>query len=208
MTLARVRGVGEETFAAEFDVPSAFVAYPGQFVSLSMPVDGESESSFYTVSSSDVEETVEIIFDAGPDSTLGRELANADPGTTVTVAGPTGDTYYDEGESVVVLAGGPGIGERALTDGRDVAIVYEGTPVDEDRLRDLSAEGARIDVVEEQLPETVSRALAAVDGHVLIYGYNEFVERATDAVSAMEADRKNPAYRTTGELQGVTYPDR
>lgn len=207
LTLNGVREVGTETFAAAFAVPDELVAYPGQFVRLSMPVDGESASSFYTISSADSGGTIEIVFDADPDSTFGRALADADPGTTVSVAGPTGDTYYDGGAPVVVLAGGPGIGaalgigERALADDQDVAVVYEGTPVDEARLDDLSAAGAHVAVVEEgveDLSEAVAGALETVDGGVLIYGYDEFVERASAAVSAADGNRADPRVSNYG----------
>jgi 3-phenylpropionate/trans-cinnamate dioxygenase ferredoxin reductase subunit len=198
LTVAEIRSVGENTFTAAFEVPAAFTAYPGQLISVSMADSDSSESSFYTISSPGADGTVEIVFDAGPDSELGRHLADSDPGTTVSVAGPTGETYYKGEQSVVALAGGPGlgaaigIGERALAEGHDVAIVYEGTPVCEPQLQELSTGGAHVDIVEgeDRLAEAVSKALETVDGSVMIYGYDEFIERATDALTAAGEDPK------------------
>ena len=196
LAVAEIRSVGENTFTAAFEVPAAFTACPGQFISVSMADNDSSESSFYTISSPHADGTVEIVFDAGPDSELGRHLADSDPGTTVSVAGPIGETYYEGDRSVVVLAGGPGIGaaigigERALAEDHNVAIVYDGTPACEPQLQKLSTGGAHVDIVkdEDRLAEAVSKALETVDGSVMIYGYDEFVERATDALAATGED--------------------
>ena len=196
LAVAEIRSVGENTFTAAFEVPAAFTACPGQFISVSMADNDSSESSFYTISSPHADGTVEIVFDAGPDSELGRHLADSDPGTTVSVAGPIGETYYEGDRSVVVLAGGPGIGaaigigERALAEDHNVAVVYDGTPACEPQLQKLSTGGAHVDIVkdEDRLAEAVSKALETVDGSVMIYGYDEFVERATDALAATGED--------------------
>ena len=191
-----VRQVGPDTVAVEFETPPDFSAMPGQFVKLSGAVDGEEYSRFYTLSSPDVEETFEVTVgvseEGGPFS---QHLAELEPGDELEMQGPFGSNHYEGESRVVVVAGGPGvgpavgIGERALGDGNDVAVVY----LDDDsahvtRLEELAAMGATV-VMDDADAELVVHLRDVVTGdgdeQVFVYGFADFVDRATDALAAV-----------------------
>jgi 3-phenylpropionate/trans-cinnamate dioxygenase ferredoxin reductase subunit len=191
-----VRSVGPEAVAIDLATPEGFEAAPGQFVKLSMPVDGETESRFYTISSPDVTGRFELTVEADPEGTLAPLLVDAEPGDTVTIAGPFGQEYYDGEASVLVLAGGPGVGpavgiaEAALADGNEVAVVYaDDQPLHEPRLAAAAAAGARIVFIGAggDLAAAVAEVLAP-DQQVFVYGFAEFISDATDALAAAGGD--------------------
>jgi len=186
-----VRDAGADTVTVAFESPDGFAAEPGQFVQVS----GEDEGRFYTLSSPDVEETFEITVEVDPEGTLGPWLASREPGDEVVVSGPFGDDYYEGEDSVVVLAGGPGVGpavavgERALADGADVTVVYQDDdPVHEDRLAALSKAGARVVFVTGGVDDAVRSLTGPTDAVPFVYGFAEFCEAAVDALDAAGFD--------------------
>ncbi|WP_327053108.1 FAD-binding oxidoreductase [Halomicrococcus gelatinilyticus] len=192
-----VRDVGPATVALELATPAGFDARPGQFVQVRGEVDGEAVTRHYTLSSPSAEETFEITVGVDPEGDLSPWLAERDPGDTVGVAGPYGDAYYEDEASVVVLAGGPGvgpavgIGERAADDGSDVTVVYrDEEPAHEDRLRALEAEGATVVMTTEPLSDDdrVREVLSAADGQPFVYGFADFLADAEDALAAAGHD--------------------
>ena len=192
VTVRDVRSVGADTVALELATPDGFDAKPGQFVLLRATVDGEEVSRHYTLSSPDVEDTFEITVGVDPDGDLSPWLADLDAGDEVTVEGPFGTVFYED-EDVVLLAGGPGVGpavgmgERALADGHDVAVVYQDdSPAHEERLAALSAGGATVVVTEGNLDEAVAEV--AGGGQVYVFGFREFVDDSLAAVEAAGGD--------------------
>ncbi|NHN47709.1 oxidoreductase [Halostella sp. JP-L12] len=192
VTVRDVRSVGADTVALELETPDGFDAKPGQFVLLRATVDGEEVSRHYTLSSPDVEGTFEITVGVDPDGDLSPWLADLDAGDEVSVEGPFGTVFYED-EDVVLLAGGPGVGpavgmgERALADGHDVAIVYQDdSPAHEERLAALSAGGATVIVTGGSLDEAVAEV--AGGGQVYVFGFREFVDDSLAAVEAAGGD--------------------
>lgn len=193
MQVAAVRDVGPDTIALEVEVPAGFDARPGQFVKLTGDPGGR-ESRFYSVSSSEVDDTVEVTIEIDPDGTLGPWLAEREAGDALTLTGPFGNAYYEEEPRVVVLAGGPGVGpavgiaERALADGGEAAVVYrDDAPVHEARLAALAAAGAQVFVldVDDAMTDAVAAVLTGAAGEqVFVYGFADFLDLATDAVAA------------------------
>jgi len=191
--VAAVRDVGPDTIALEVEVPAGFDARPGQFVKLTGDPNGR-ESRFYSISSSAVDDTVEVTIEIDPDGTLGPWLAEREAGDALTLTGPFGNAYYDEEPRVVVLAGGPGVGaavgiaERALADGGEAAVVYrDDAPVHEARLAALAAAGARVFVLDadDAMTDAVAAVLTGAAGEqVFVYGFADFLDLATDAVAA------------------------
>lgn len=196
-TAARVTAVddvGPDTIALDVETPEGFDAQPGQFVKLSLEVDGEEESRFYTLSSLTVDDTFEITIGIDPEGTVGPRLAELAAGDTVTVSGPFGTAHYEGEDRVVVFAGGPGLGpaigiaERALSEGGEAAIVYEGDfRVHESRLATLAAAGADVFVVgegdDEALADAANGALEG-DEQVFVYGFADFLDEATAVIEA------------------------
>ncbi|MCO8244609.1 MULTISPECIES: FAD-dependent oxidoreductase [unclassified Haladaptatus] len=192
-----VSNVGGNTIALEIEAPSDFSARPGQFLQVAGTVDDEEITRHYTLSSPDAEGTFEITVAVDPDGELGPWLAARSAGETVEIAGPFGRSYYEGEPSVVVLAGGPGvgpavgIGERALAEGGDVTIVYQDdAPVHEGRLRELEAGGATVVITDEPLPESENArtVLARADGQVFIYGFTPFLTEARDVLATVGHD--------------------
>jgi 3-phenylpropionate/trans-cinnamate dioxygenase ferredoxin reductase subunit len=199
--VAAVREVGPDAVAIEFETPADFAAAPGQFVKLTLDVDGEPESRFYTLSSPDVEGTFEVTVAIDPEGEVGPHLRDLSAGDTVRVSGPFGNAYYEGERRVVVLAGGPGVGpavgiaERGLADGNEAAVVYyDDAPIHEDRLDALTDDGAFVEVLdtgdEDAFTDAVADAIGA-GGQVFVYGFADFLSLATDAISAAggEPDR-------------------
>jgi 3-phenylpropionate/trans-cinnamate dioxygenase ferredoxin reductase subunit len=196
LDVAGVRDVGPDTVAIDFETPAAFDAQPGQFVKLTLTVDGEDVSRFYTVSSPTVAETFEITVGIDPDGELAPQLGGLEAGDGVRIAGPFGSDYYEGESRVVVLAGGPGVGpavgiaERALEDGNEAAVVYQDdAPVHGDRLDALAEAGALVSVIDgdESLVDPVAEAVAD-GGQVFIYGFADFLDAATEALEAAGVD--------------------
>jgi cytochrome-b5 reductase len=198
VTAVSVHDVGPDTVAIEFETPAGFSAMPGQFVKLSGDVDGEEYARFYTLSSPDVEGTFEVTVgvseEGGPFS---RHLATLEPGDELDVQGPFGSNHYEGEPRVVVLAGGPGvgpavgIGERALAEGNDVAVVYlDDSPAHTTRLEELAAMGATVvlDDADADLTVHLRDVLSGdetEDEQLFVYGFADFVDRATDALAAV-----------------------
>lgn len=213
-----VREVGPDAVAIDLDLPAGFDAKPGQFLKVSADLDGEGrrpsgnrpqagdsrtesgdgerEARFYTISSPDVDERIEITVEVDPEGTLGPWLAERDPGDVVAIEGPYGQEFYDGEERVLVLAGGPGVGpavgiaEAALRDGNDVAVVYvDDAPIHEPRLAAASAGGADVFVLdsEQRVAAAVGRVLAA-DQQIFVYGFADFIDVAVSAIEAAGGD--------------------
>lgn len=199
LTVADVDPVGPDAVAVTFESPPGFEAQPGQFVKLTLPVDGEDVSRFYTISSPDVDETFEITVEVDPDGDVGPVLAEMAAGETVRVAGPFGSDFYEGEDPVVVLAGGPGVGpavaiaERARDDGHGAAVVYrDADPLHEDRIEALRDRGATVVVLDADADLT--DAVASVfeeygrDSQLFVYGFADFIDAATTAIAAADGD--------------------
>ena len=196
VTVAAVHDVGPDAIAVEFETPDDFSARPGQFVKLVATVDGEEEPRFYTISSPDVQDTFELTIGIDPEGEVTPQLRTLAAGDEMTLSGPYGDAYYEDESRVLVLAGGPGIGpaigiaERAIDDGGAAAIVYrDGAPIHEDRLAALGSRGVDIEILTpaEPLDDAVADALTE-DTQVFVYGFADFLDDATDALEAADAD--------------------
>lgn len=195
VTVSDVRSVGPDAIAVEFDAPEGFDAAPGQFVQVLADFDGEEVARFYTLSSPGVDDTFEVTVAIDPEGDLSPWLAKREPGDTVRVKGPFGNAYYEGEASVTVLAGGPGvgpavgIGELAIDEGAEVAIVYrDEEPIQMERLDSLADAGASVRVLADGFEDAVADAVAAVDGQVFVYGFANFVEDAVDALTAAGVD--------------------
>ena len=199
LTVAAVERVGTDTVAFDFESPESFDAQPGQFVKLTVAVDGEDESRFYTISSPDVEDTFEITVEIDPDGEVGPVLEELSAGESVRLSGPFGSDYYQGEDPVVVLAGGPGVGpavaiaERALDDGHDAVVVYrDDEPVHSERIERLRDRGATVAVLDSDvaLAETVTNALDehGRDSQLFVYGFAEFIDAATSAIESAGGD--------------------
>ena len=195
-TVAGVESVGPDTVAIEFETPDEFDALPGQFVRLGTTLDGETYRRFYTLSSPDVEGTFEVTvgIDEEEGGPFSAHLAALAPGDELEMTGPFGSNHYEGESRVVVLAGGPGvgpavgIGERALADGNDVAVVYlDDDPAHETRLEELAAVGATVimDHADADLVVHLRDALVDADEQVFVYGFADFVDRATEALDEL-----------------------
>ena len=192
------RAVGPDTVALDLETPDGFDARPGQFVKLSLDVDGERRSRFYTLSSPAVEDTFEVTVSVDPDGDVAPHLADLEAGDAVTMTGPFGNAHYEGEPRTAVLAGGPGVGpaigiaERTLEDGGEAAVVYrDDEPVHEDRLDALRESGAVVHVIGEDgdLTDPTAAALAGVgDEQVFVYGFADFLDAATDALAAAGGD--------------------
>ncbi|MFC7135173.1 MULTISPECIES: FAD-dependent oxidoreductase [Salinibaculum] len=196
VTVAAVHDVGPDAIAVELETPEGFDAWPGQFVKLVVTVDGEEQPRFYTISSPDVAGTFELTIGIDPEGEVSPRLRAIDAGDELVVSGPYGDAYYEEEGHVLVLAGGPGIGpavgiaERALDDGGEAAIVYrDDAPIHEDRLAELGARGASIEILTpaDTLEAAVADALTD-DTQVFVYGFADFLDDATTAIEAAGGD--------------------
>ncbi|MFB6068502.1 MAG: FAD-dependent oxidoreductase [Halobacterium sp.] len=193
-----VQPVGSDTIAISFRTPAGFEALPGQFVKLAATVDGEEYARFYTLSSPDVADTVEVTVGVDPDEAgpFSRHLADLSPGDELDMTGPFGENHYEGEARVVVVAGGPGIGpavgigERAHRDGNEVAIVYRDTdPAHTARLDDLREAGATVTVTDGPLADPLADVVTGAPGEqVFVYGFDDFVDEAREAVAAAGGD--------------------
>jgi ferredoxin-NADP reductase len=198
LAVVAVESVGPDAVAIDFESPPDFDAQPGQFVKLTVSVDGEDISRFYTISSPDVADTFEITVGIDPDGDLAPHLESLTAGDRVRVAGPFGSDFYEDEESVVVLAGGPGVGpavaiaERAHADGNDAVVVYrDEDPIHADRIERLREQGVTVAVLDsgQGLSAAVESALAdRPDPQLFVYGFAEFIDAATGAIEAAGGD--------------------
>jgi ferredoxin-NADP reductase len=208
VTVDAVEKVGTRTVALELRTPEGFDAEPGQFLLVRATVDGSEEqrssgnrsetgdveeTGYYTLSSPDVEGTMEITVEYVPEGTLAPWLAERTPGDVIEIEGPFGDVRYTGDGPAVVLAEGPGIGpavgiaERAREEGNDATVVFWGEdPPHRDRLDALEADGATVRVV-ESLDEAVD-TIAAADATVYVFGFESFVRDAKTVAEAAGAD--------------------
>jgi Flavodoxin reductases (ferredoxin-NADPH reductases) family 1 len=60
------QSVGPQTVAITMQSPSALTAEPGQFLRVTATIDDEEYSRFYTISSPDVDDTIEITVGIDP----------------------------------------------------------------------------------------------------------------------------------------------
>ena len=192
VTIAAIESVGSDAVSIRFETPDGFSAEPGQFLKLTMTVDDEAVSRFYTLSSPDVTGTFEMTIGIDPDGELTPQLRALEPGDDVVLSGPYGNAYYEGEQSVLLLAGGPGIGpavgiaERALQDGGEATIVYQDDePLHESRLAELQERGASVTVIadEESLTEAVPSE-AVIETQVFVYGFADFLDDAMSAITA------------------------
>ena len=196
LTVAAVRTVGPDAIAIDVETPDDFAAEPGQFVKLTLAVDGTDESRFYTISSPDVAGEFEMTVGIDPGGEVAPHLADLEAGETVRISGPFGSDYYEGESRAVLLAGGPGIGpaigiaERALADGNEAALVYrDGAPIHEERLDALREQDALVRVLDAEADLTDAVAEATGDGgQVFIYGFADFLDDATMALEAAGVD--------------------
>jgi len=195
VTVRAVEDVGPETVAVTFETPEGFAAEPGQFVRVVGEFEDGDEGRYYTLSSPTVEEAFEVTVGVDPEGTLGPWLAGRSPGDEVRIEGPFGDDYYQGEPSVLVLAGGPGvgpavaIGERALEAGAQVTVIYEDDqPVHEARLAALATAGAEVVVVSGRVGDAVASLADAGDQAAFVYGFAEFCGAAVDALDAAAFD--------------------
>ncbi|MFB6101473.1 MAG: ferredoxin--NADP reductase [Haloplanus sp.] len=194
VTVEAVETVGHRTVALELRTPEGFDADPGQFLLVRATVDGVEETGYYTLSSPDTEETMEITVEYVPEGTLAPWLADRSPGDTVEIEGPFGDVRYTGDGPAVVLAEGPGIGpavgiaERARRAGYDATVVFwGGEPPHQERLDTLESEGATVMVV-ESLDEATDELVAAGDATVYAFGFESFVRDAKTVAEAVGVD--------------------
>lgn len=115
-----VARVSEEThdvrtfrFTAPGGGPPPFEHQPGQYLNLSLDIDGKRVNRSYTISSpATAREYVEITVKRAPDGYASRHLHEAvKEGATIRVTAPAGRFVFDgtKGERVLLLAGGVGI---------------------------------------------------------------------------------------------------
>ncbi|MEF8857285.1 MAG: FAD-dependent oxidoreductase [Haloplanus sp.] len=196
VTIAAVEGVGPDAIVLRLETPPGFEAQPGQFVKLEMTVDGEEASRFYTISSPTATGTFDLTIGIDPDGDVSPHLRDLSAGDAVTLSGPYGSDYYEGETSVLLLAGGPGIGaaigiaERAIADGGQAALVYrDDQPIHESRL-DALREDATVIVLDadEPLDDAIERTLTD-DAQVFVYGFADFLD---DAITALEAAGGEP----------------
>ncbi|MBX0285870.1 FAD-dependent oxidoreductase [Haloarcula salinisoli] len=206
LTVAAVRTVGPDAIAIDVETPGDFTAQPGQFVKLTLSVDGEDESRFYTISSPDVDGEFEMTVGIDPDGEVAPQLADLEAGDSVRISGPFGSDYYEGESHAVLLAGGPGIGpaigiaERAIADGNDAAVVYrDDAPIHEERLDALRDQGVLVHVLEgdADLTDAVAEASSA-GGQVFIYGFADFLDDATAALEAAGVDTEDAKVENFG----------
>jgi len=206
LTVTAVRDVGPDAIAIDVETPDDFSAEPGQFVKLTLEVDGEDESRFYTISSPDVEGEFEMTVGIDPEGEVAPHLADLEAGDSVRIEGPFGSDYYEGESRAVLLAGGPGIGpaigiaERAVAEGNDAAVVYrDDAPIHEDRLDALREAGVLVHVLDGDADLTDAVAEATADGgQVFIYGFADFLDDATAALEAAGVDTEDAKVENFG----------
>lgn len=188
-----VRDVGGDTVAIELSNSEGWEIKPGQFVQVGLSVGDDFVVRHYTVSSPYSDGSFEITVGVDEEGELSPALAALEPGDYVSVDGPYGRAYYEGEPGVVVVAGGPGVGpavgiaERVADEhgATGVGVVYaDDEPAHLERLGVLRDEGARITVIgdDEALHTTVAEALDGDGAQVFVYGFENFLEDAKDAL--------------------------
>ncbi|MFB6090121.1 MAG: ferredoxin--NADP reductase [Halobellus sp.] len=208
VTVSAVRDVGPNTIALELESPEGFDAEPGQFVKLLATVDGEEYARFYTLSSPDADETFEVTVGVDPDEAgpFSRHLLDLEAGDALDVSGPFGRSFYDGEPRAVVLAGGPGVGpavgiaEAAVAAGNEAAIVYRSAaPAHEGRLDALRDAGASVVVTDGDITDAVADVATGVEGEqIFVYGFADFIDLATGALEAADADADAAKFENFG----------
>lgn len=190
VTVVSVTDVGGDAVAVELEAPSSFAGEPGQFVSLRL--DAETPARFYTLSSPDTEDSFEVTVGVDPEGDVSPRIAALEPGDEVDVSPPLGDTHYDGEDDVFVAAGGPGIGaalaiaERTLSEDGEAVLVYrDDAPSHESRLAALSRRGATVYLLSaaDDLHTTIDAAASPDVEIAFVFGFNEFVTTAEDALA-------------------------
>jgi ferredoxin-NADP reductase len=194
VTVAAVEDVGTRTVALELETPEGFDAEPGQFLLVRATVDGVEETGYYTLSSPDVQGTMEVTVEYVPEGTLAPWLAERSAGDEIEIEGPFGDVRYTGEGDAVVLAEGPGIGpavgiaERARREGHDATVVFWGEePPHRERLDALEDDGATILVV-ESLRDASDALVRAGDATVYVFGFESFVRDAKTVAEGVGVD--------------------
>lgn len=191
VTVVSVTDVGGDAVAVELATPVGFGGRPGQFVSLRL--DADTPARFYTLSSADSVDSFEVTVGVDAEGDVSPRIAALDPGDELDVSAPLGDTFYDGESSVLVVAGGPGIGaavaiaERAIRDGGDAVVVYrDDAPSHEPRLAALSRAGAIVVVLrpDGDLDTAIGSVVARGVDTAFVFGFNDFVTAAADALDA------------------------
>ncbi|WP_280536726.1 FAD-dependent oxidoreductase [Halopenitus sp. POP-27] len=198
VVIASIDDVGTDTIALELETPDGFSAEPGQFIKLTGTVDDEEYSRFYTLSSPDTDETFEttIEIDHEEGGPFSAYLAALEPGDEIEMSGPYGSDHYEGEPRVVVIAGGPGIGpavgigERALADGNEAAIVYRDEALaHRARLETLADRGATVQLLEDETADLADAVDDVVtddpEEQVFVYGFASFIEDVEDALEAI-----------------------
>lgn len=190
--IGTVDSVGPQTVAIELNLQEEFEGEPGQFVLVRAEIDETTESGHYTISSSEVTNRFEITVGIDEEGTLGPWFESSEPGTTIEVEGPYGETVFEQEDHVTILAQGPGIGpavalgELGESVGSDVTIVYLGETVPHrDRLESLEATGTALHLVQDR--DDYERVVQdVVPGRtVYVFGYAEFVSLTEDVLEAI-----------------------
>jgi len=111
LTILEVIDRGPNIRSLRFDKPKNFTYTSGQFVMISVPVNGKIMKRAYSLASSPTEDYLEITLKAMPQGTVSPVLANLEKGTSLEVKGPFGMFKLDEHhtERLVLVAGGTGI---------------------------------------------------------------------------------------------------
>lgn len=200
MPIRSITPVGPDTIAIEVDTPAGFEGYPGQFVLLRATIEGEEYARHYTISSPRVEDTFELTVGVEPNGAFSTWLGGRKPGDELTLEGPFGEIYYDDGGAVRVLVGGPGVGaglgvvERALEQGYDagiVAYVEPGALSHQSRFSSLASDGhpAYVATTEAGFTHGVSRLQSKLPtGTPFVFGFRPFVELASQAIEDSGGD--------------------
>ncbi|AZH25468.1 ferredoxin--NADP reductase [Haloplanus aerogenes] len=191
VTVDAIEEVGTRTVALELETPEGFDAEPGQFLLVRATVDGVEETGYYTLSSPDVEGTMEVTVEYVPEGTLAPWLAEREPGDEIEIEGPFGDVRYTGDGDALVVAEGPGIGpavgiaERAQREGYDATVVFWGEePPHRTRLDALEDGGATVLLV-GSLDEAADTLAAAGDATVYVFGFESFVRDAKTVADAV-----------------------
>jgi ferredoxin-NADP reductase len=191
--------------AIKLESPPEFEAEPGQFVLVEAPIDGETETGYYTLSSPVVGETFEITAKYDSSGTVGPWLADRDLDDEIEIKGPFGDIQYTGGHNVIVMASGPGIGpavgitERARNTDSAATIIYQTkTPAYEDRLEKLELREAEIHIVSDSDDLTDRLQVTDSNATVYVFGFSAFISAARDALKAAAIDSGSVYFENFG----------
>lgn len=200
-----VEPVGPDTIAVEIETPEPFEGRPGQFVLVRAFIDEGVETGHYTISSPAVTDRFELTVGVDEDGTLGPWLEAANPGETIEIEGPFGDTYFESEDRIAILAQGPGIGpavavgEQAVEAGADVAIHYHNATLPHaDRLDALEAAGATVSVSNDIETYTADVTERLSDEQVYVFGFSWFIDAVTAALDEASPPGPTPKIEDFG----------